>query len=40
MEELTDKPPEYEIECQTDFNIDRPPTPHYIPMKSGIDVEC
>eukprot|EP00357_Protocruzia_adherens_P016559 CAMPEP_0115034536 /NCGR_PEP_ID=MMETSP0216-20121206/40720_1 /TAXON_ID=223996 /ORGANISM="Protocruzia adherens, Strain Boccale" /LENGTH=700 /DNA_ID=CAMNT_0002413461 /DNA_START=34 /DNA_END=2136 /DNA_ORIENTATION=+ len=37
LEELTDKAPEYEIEVQTDFFIDRPTTPLFMPVKTGID---
>ena len=29
---------EYEASCQTDFMIDRPPTPLFVPAKIGIDV--
>ncbi len=39
MDELTDKAPNYEIGCQTDFIIERPPTPHSIPMKRGADMK-
>lgn len=39
LEELTDKPVEYEIDVQTDFYIDRPPTPQFIPTKRGKDTE-
>ena len=28
VDELTDKAPRYEIGSQTDFTIERPPTPH------------
>ena len=40
MEELTDKPPTYEIGCQSDFYIERPPTPREIAHKCGSDVRC
>lgn len=39
MDELTDKAPKYEIGSQTDFLIERPPTPHSIPMKRGRDMK-
>lgn len=38
LEELTDKPPEYEQNVQTDFYIDRPPTPLFMPSKIGTDI--
>ena len=34
--ELTDKAPVYEIGCQTEFKINRPPTPHKMPKLSGV----
>lgn len=37
VEELTDKPQEFEIETQTEFVIDRPPTPLFMPEKTGLD---
>lgn len=37
VEELTDKPQEFEIETQTEFIIDRPPTPLFMPEKTGLD---
>ena len=39
VEELTDKAPHYEIGNQTDFKIDRPQTPHQIPLKRGVDAK-
>lgn len=39
MEELTDKAPHYEIGNQTDFVIERPQTPHQIPIKRGVDAK-
>ena len=39
IETLTEKPVEYEKEIQTDFYIDRPPTPLFLPRKEGEDVE-
>lgn len=37
--ELYDKPPDREIDVQTNFYIDRPPTPRFIPSKNGTDIE-
>lgn len=37
--ELYDKPPDRAVDVQTDFYIDRPPTPRFIPSKNGTDVE-
>ena len=34
--ELTDKAPVYEIGCQTEFKIERPPTPHKMPKIAGV----
>jgi hypothetical protein len=39
LEELLDRPIEKDIETQTDPLIDRPPSPIFIPTKSGVDVE-
>ena len=39
IEHLTDKPPEYEIETQTDFYIDRPLPRLFVPKKTGTDRE-
>lgn len=39
LEELTDTVPEVENATQTDQFMDRPPTPLYIPMKTGTDAE-
>ena len=36
MSELTDKAPVYEIGCQTEFKINRPPTPHKMPKVMGV----
>lgn len=38
LEELTDRVEEADIATQTDAFLDRPPTPLYIPAKTGIDV--
>lgn len=34
--ELTDKAPVYEIACQTEFKVERPPTPHKMPVLTGV----
>jgi len=39
VENLTDKPTEFEIGVQSDFYIDRPPTPLFVPIKTGEDAE-
>lgn len=39
VETLTDKPPFYEKEVQTEFNIEKPPVRHYLPVKSGVNKE-
>lgn len=36
MAELTDKAPVYEIGCQTEFKVNRPPTPHKMPKLAGV----
>lgn len=36
VNELTDKAPVYEIGCQTEFKINRPPTPHKMPKIQGV----
>ena len=38
LEELTDRIEESDITYQTDLFIDRPPTPLFIPAKTGSDV--
>ncbi|XP_053316856.1 LOW QUALITY PROTEIN: radial spoke head protein 3 homolog [Spea bombifrons] len=38
LEELSDRIEEKDIECQTDAFLDRPPTPLFIPSKTGADV--
>ncbi|KAI8999461.1 radial spoke 3 [Gaertneriomyces semiglobifer] len=38
LEELSDKVPEAYAATQTDAFLDRPPSPLYIPQKSGLDV--
>lgn len=37
LEELFDRPLETEAACQTDLFLDRPESPIYIPVKTGID---
>lgn len=39
IETLTDKPPEQEMDAQTDFYIDKPPDRLFKPKKNGIDRE-
>ncbi|KAI9145188.1 radial spoke 3 [Paraphysoderma sedebokerense] len=39
LEEFSDKIPESYASTQTDAFLDRPPSPLYIPQKSGVDVE-
>jgi hypothetical protein len=39
LEELKDKPDEITTETQTDPMLDRPPTPQFIPFKTGRDME-
>lgn len=39
VETLTDKPPFYEKEVQTEFKIESPPIRHYLPVKTGHNVE-
>lgn len=38
LEELIDRIEEVSVECQTDFFLDKPATPLFIPAKSGRDV--
>jgi len=39
LEELSDRVEEADVECQTDAFLDRPPTPLFIPAKTGVDCE-
>lgn len=39
LEELTDRPPEKDMETQTDPMQDRPPSPLFMPAKTGVDKE-
>lgn len=39
LEAITDRIEEADVDCQTDAFLDRPPTPLFIPAKSGKDVE-
>lgn len=38
LEEIVDRIVEVDMECQTDAFLDRPPTPLFIPAKTGKDV--
>lgn len=38
LEEIADRIVEVDMECQTDAFLDRPPTPLFIPAKTGKDV--
>lgn len=38
LEEIADRIIEVDVECQTDAFLDRPPTPLFIPAKTGKDV--
>ncbi|XP_008048140.1 radial spoke head protein 3 homolog [Carlito syrichta] len=38
LEEIADRVTEVDMECQTDAFLDRPPTPLFIPAKTGKDV--
>lgn len=37
LEELTDVVPETDTTTQTDAFLDRPPTPQFVPPKTGVD---
>ncbi|XP_064618021.1 radial spoke head protein 3 homolog B-like [Liolophura sinensis] len=39
LEELSDRVEEADVECQTDAFLDRPPTPLFVPAKTGVDVD-
>eukprot|EP00292_Cryptomonas_paramecium_P012587 CAMPEP_0113691576 /NCGR_PEP_ID=MMETSP0038_2-20120614/18531_1 /TAXON_ID=2898 /ORGANISM="Cryptomonas paramecium" /LENGTH=364 /DNA_ID=CAMNT_0000613243 /DNA_START=156 /DNA_END=1246 /DNA_ORIENTATION=+ /assembly_acc=CAM_ASM_000170 len=39
LEEISDRPVEVEVDTQTDAFMDRPPSPLFIPMKTGVDQE-
>ena len=39
LEELTDHVDEMDVSCQTDAFLDRPPSPMFIPAKTGMDAE-
>merc|ERR1719316_1884338 len=39
LEELTERTVEFEAETQTDFLLDRPPSPLFMPAKVGVDVD-
>ncbi|XP_031467258.1 radial spoke head protein 3 homolog [Phasianus colchicus] len=38
LEEISDRIIEVDVECQTDAFLDRPPTPFFVPAKTGRDV--
>ncbi|XP_052535474.1 radial spoke head protein 3 homolog [Tympanuchus pallidicinctus] len=38
LEEISDRLIEVDVECQTDAFLDRPPTPFFVPAKTGRDV--
>jgi hypothetical protein len=37
--QILNRPPESDASCQTDFFLDRPETPAYVPAKIGLDAE-
>ncbi|KAL5264761.1 hypothetical protein ACHWQZ_G005735 [Mnemiopsis leidyi] len=37
LEEIKDRVEEADVECQTDAFLDRPPTPLFVPAKTGVD---
>lgn len=39
LEELSDRVEEADVEIQTDAFLDRPPSPLFIPAKSGVDID-
>ena len=39
LEELSDRVEEADVECQTDAFLDRPPSPLFIPAKTGKDTD-
>jgi radial spoke head protein 3 len=39
LEELSDRPIEVDADTQTDPLLDRPPSPKFVPKKSGVDTE-
>eukprot|EP00762_Andalucia_godoyi_P000354 ANDGO_03190.mRNA.2 Flagellar radial spoke protein 3 len=39
LEDLSDRPVEKEVDTQTDAFMDRPPSPLFVPRKSGVDSE-
>jgi len=40
LEELSDRPVEVDADTQTEAALDRPPSPLFVPAKSGADVAC
>ena len=39
LEELSDRPIEVDADTQTDPLLDRPPSPKFVPKKSGVDID-
>ena len=39
LEELNDRVEEADVECQTDAFLERPPSPMFVPAKTGVDCE-
>ena len=39
LEELSDRVEEADVDVQTDAFLDRPPSPLFVPAKTGMDVE-
>lgn len=39
LEELSDRVEEADVECQTDAFLDRPPSPLFVPAKTGVDID-
>lgn len=39
LEELTERTVAFEAETQTDFILDRPPSPLFMPAKTGVDID-
>ncbi|KAA6372901.1 MAG: putative Flagellar radial spoke protein 3 [Streblomastix strix] len=38
LEELSDKVPEFDVSTQTDYFLDQPTVPIFVPIKTGVDV--
>jgi hypothetical protein len=39
LEELSDRVEEADVEVQTDAFLDRPPSPMFVPAKTGVDIQ-